>query len=163
MDLRNICFEKNVVIIRIGDLLKTSTQKFHLGEIEFPSYHDKTICPMEVLKCYVDLTKDIRGDLTGLFITITKSYRKTSKDTLSRWVEGILKEAGIDMKIFSPYSTRIVSTSMAKSAHLPTDLILKAGGLRSMNLYVKHYGKPILENKFAEVILQCGNVKILKL
>ena len=34
MDLRNICFEKDVVIIRIGDLLKTSTQ------IKFPSYHD---------------------------------------------------------------------------------------------------------------------------
>ena len=27
MDLRNICFEKDVVIIRISDLLKTSTQK----------------------------------------------------------------------------------------------------------------------------------------
>ena len=27
MDLRNICFEKDVVIIRISDLLKTFTQK----------------------------------------------------------------------------------------------------------------------------------------
>ena len=81
MDLRNICFEKDVLIIRIGDLLKTSTQRFHLGEIKFPSYHDKTIYPMEVLKCSVDLTKDIRGDLTGLFITTTKPYRKDSKDT----------------------------------------------------------------------------------
>ena len=81
MDLRNICFEKDVLIIRIGDLLKTSTQRFHLGEIKFPSYHDKTIYPMEVLKCSVDLTKDIRGDLTGLFITTTMPYCKDSKDT----------------------------------------------------------------------------------
>ena len=57
-DLRNICFENDVVIIRLRDLLKTSTQKFNLGEIKFPSYHDKTICPMEVLKCYIDLTKE---------------------------------------------------------------------------------------------------------
>ena len=50
------------------------------GKIKFPSYHDKTICPMEVLKCYLDLKKDIRGDFTGLFITTTKPYRKASKD-----------------------------------------------------------------------------------
>ena len=126
MDLRNICFEKDVVIIRIGDFLKTSTQKFHLGEIEFPSYHDKTICPMEKLKYYIDLTTDIRGDLTGLFITTTKPYRKVSKHTLSRWVKGMLKGAGINMEIFSPHSTRSASTSMAKSVYLSIDLILKA-------------------------------------
>ena len=79
MDLTNICFEKDVVIFRIGDLLKTSIQKFNLGEIKFPSNHDKTICPMQVLKCFIDLTKDIRGDLTGLFITTTKPYRKSSR------------------------------------------------------------------------------------
>ena len=132
MDLRNICFEKDVVIICIGNLLKTSTQKFHLGEIKFPSYHDKTICPMEVLNCYTDLTKDIRVDLTGLFITTTKPYSKASKDTLSRWVEGMMKGAGIDIKIFSPHSNRSASTSMTKSVHLPIDLILKTEGWRSM-------------------------------
>ena len=100
MDSGNISFEKNAVIIRIVDLLKTSTQKFHLGEIKFLNYHHKTICSMEVLKCYVDLRKDLRGDLTGLFITTAKPYRKISKDTLSRWVKGILKGAGIDMTIF---------------------------------------------------------------
>ena len=42
MDSGNISFEKNAVIIRIVDLLKTSTQKFHLGEIKFLNYHDKT-------------------------------------------------------------------------------------------------------------------------
>ena len=153
-------YRKDVVIICIGVLLETSTQRFHLGEIKFPSYHDKTICPMEVLKCYIDLTKDIRGDLTGLFITTTKPYRKVSKDTLSRWVKGMLKGAGIDMKIFSPHSTRSASTSVAKSVHLPIDLILKAGGCRSMKSYAKHYGKSIEENKFAEAILPSGNVKL---
>ena len=62
---------------------------------------------MEVLKCYIDLTKDIRGDLTGLFITTTKPYRKVSKDTLSRWVKGMLKGAGIDMKIFFPHPLEV--------------------------------------------------------
>ena len=84
MDLRNICFEKDVVIIRIIDLLETSTQKFHLGETKFPSYHDQNICPMEALKCYIDFTKDIRGVLSGLFITTTKPYHKASNDVFSR-------------------------------------------------------------------------------
>ena len=151
------------MIILIGDLLKTSTQKLHLGEIKFPSYHNKTICPMEVLKCYIDLTKDIRGDLTGLFITTTRPYRKASTHTLSRLVKGILKGAGIDMKIFPPHSTGSVSTSMGKSVHLPIGLILKTGGRRSMKSYAKHYDKPIEENKFAGAILLLGNVKTLKL
>ena len=81
MDLRNICFEKDVVVIRIRDLLKTSTQKFHLGEIKFPSYHDKTICPR---KFYMLYRFDKRGDLTGLFFTTTKPYDSASKDKLSR-------------------------------------------------------------------------------
>ena len=118
------------------------------------SNHDKTFCLMEVLKCYIDFTKDMRGDLTGLFITTTKPYRKASKDTLSRLVKGMLKRASVEMKIFSSHSTRSASTIIAKSVHLPIDLILKAGGWRSMKSYAKHYDKPIEENKFAEAILQ---------
>ena len=60
------------MIIHIGDLLKISTKKFHLREIKLPSYHDKTIGPREVLNFYIDLTKNIRGDLAELFITTTK-------------------------------------------------------------------------------------------
>ena len=59
----------------------------------------------------IDLTKNITGDLTGLFITPTNPYRKASKDTLPRWVKGMLQGAGIDMKIFSHHPTRTVSTS----------------------------------------------------
>ena len=54
--LKKYLFENDVVIILVGDLLKSYSQKFHLGEIKFPSYHDKTIYPMEILKCYIDLT-----------------------------------------------------------------------------------------------------------
>ena len=116
---------------------------------------------MEILKCYIDLTKDIRGDLAGLFITTTKSYSKASKDTLLRWVKGMLKGADIDMKIFPPHSTRSASTSMAKSVHLAIDLILKAGGWRSMKSYTKHYDKPIL--KKTNLQKQYYNPEMLKL
>ena len=75
----------------------------------------------------------------------------------------MLKGASIDMKIFSPRSTRNASTSIAKSVHLPIYLTLKVGGWRGMKSYVKHYDKLIEENKFAEAMLHSGNVKTLKL
>ena len=66
----------------------------------------------------------------------------------------MLKGAGIEMKIFYLHSTRSASTSMAKSVHLPIDLILKAGGWWSMKSpYAKHYDKTIKGNKFAEAIV----------
>ena len=111
---------------------------------------------MEVLKCYIDLTEDIRGDFTDLFITTTKPYRKASKDKLSRWVNRMLKGTGLDC-------TRSASTSMAKSVHLLINLILKAGGWRGIKSYAKHHDKPVEENKFEEAILQSGNAKTLKL
>ena len=55
---------------------------------------------MEVLKCYIDLTKDITGDLTGSFITTTKQYHKASKGTLSRWVKGMLKGAEVHQLVW---------------------------------------------------------------
>ena len=36
MDLANFFFEKDIVIICIGDLLNTYFQKFYLSEIKFP-------------------------------------------------------------------------------------------------------------------------------
>ena len=59
MNLRNMWFEKDVVAIGTADSLKTSFQKFHLGEIKLSGYLDKMIFPMEVLKCFIDLTIDI--------------------------------------------------------------------------------------------------------
>ena len=59
MNLRNMWFEKDVVAIGTADSLKTSFQKFHLGEIKLSDYLDKMIFPMEVLKCFIDLTIDI--------------------------------------------------------------------------------------------------------
>ena len=36
MDIRNTTIEENFLIIRIGDKLKTTSIKFHVGEIKFP-------------------------------------------------------------------------------------------------------------------------------
>lgn len=35
MDTKNITFEENYVIIRIGNLIKTANKKHHTGEVKF--------------------------------------------------------------------------------------------------------------------------------
>ena len=41
MDIRNITMEQTCLIIRIGDLLKTSNRKFHNEELKSPKYISK--------------------------------------------------------------------------------------------------------------------------
>ena len=57
------------------------------------------------MKCYIDLTKDIRGDPTGLFITSTKPYRKAS---MSRWIKGMHRQAGNILGIYRPEACNLI-------------------------------------------------------
>ena len=49
-----------------------------------------------------------------------------SKDTFVRWVRQILKDAGINMSIFLPNSTRSTSNSKANT-YVPLKTILETG------------------------------------
>ena len=40
IDVRNLSFEENLLVIRIGDIMKTSSKKFHIDEIKFPRYRE---------------------------------------------------------------------------------------------------------------------------
>ena len=131
MDIRNTTIEENFLIIRIGDQLKTTGIKFHVGEIKFPVYENANVCPVKLFKQYIDVTKSLRGSTTCLFITTSKPYRPASKDTLARWIKSVLHDASIDMTIFTPHSTRSASTSKA-ATKVPIETVLKTGGWRSM-------------------------------
>ena len=86
MDIRNTTIEENFLIIRIGDQLKTTGIKFHVGEIKFPVYENANVCLVKLFKQYIDVTRSLRGSITSLFITTSKPYRPTSKDTFARWI-----------------------------------------------------------------------------
>lgn len=57
INLRNIYFEKDLVIIHICDLS-----------------HDKNNCAIQTLQCHILSPKDMGGVLTGLFFITTKPY-----------------------------------------------------------------------------------------
>ena len=120
MDIWNTTIKENFLIIRIGDQLKTTGIKFHLREIKFPVYEDANVCPVKLFKHYINVTKSLRRSTTFLFITTSKPYRPASKDSLAKWITSVLHDAGIDMTIFTPHSTRSASTSKA-ATKVPTE------------------------------------------
>ena len=128
MDTRNITFEESYVIIRIGNLLKTTNKKQHTGEVQFPYFpSNKYICLVYCLTKYLDAIKPRRDNITSLFIASLKPYRPISKDTVARWIKTTLAAAGIGSKLFAPHSTRSASNSKAK-LHVSIKTILKTGG-----------------------------------
>ena len=98
-----------------------------MGDIKFPVYENPNVCPVKLFKQYIDVTKSLRGSITCLFIATSKPYKPASKDTLVRWIKLALHDAGIDMTIFTPHSTRSASTSKA-ATKVPIKTVLKTEG-----------------------------------
>ena len=69
----NLSFEENFLVIRVGDIMKTSNKKLHIGEIKFPQYqeNDKT-CVLYMYERILKLIVNLRLNITHLFITTTK-------------------------------------------------------------------------------------------
>ena len=126
MGIRCTIIEENFLIIQIGDKLKTTSIKFYVGEIKFPVYENANVCPAKLFKQYINVTKSLRHSITCLFITTSKPYRPRSKDNLASWIKSVLHDAGIDMTIFTPHSTRSASTRKA-ATKIPIETVLKTG------------------------------------
>ena len=56
IDIRKTTIEENFLIIRIGDKLKTTSIKFHVGEIKFLVSENANVCPVKRHKQYIDVT-----------------------------------------------------------------------------------------------------------
>ena len=142
IDIRNTTIEEHFLIIRIGDKLKTTSIKFHVGDIKFPVYENANVCPVELFEQYKHVTKSLRGSTTCMFITKSKPHRTASKDTLARWTKSVLHDPGIDITIFTSHSTRSASTSKA-ATKVPIETVLKTGGWSSVRTFANYYNKQI--------------------
>ena len=75
------------------------------------------------------------------------------RDTIRRWVK-FVQSSGIDVNIFKPHSTRSASTSKAKLSDVPLAAILCKVGWKSESTFAKFYDKKIVEDTFANKVLQ---------
>lgn len=158
--ISNMKFTDSGVEIYIPDIIKTSRR----GSIQ-PMFHLKTftqrkeICPVKTIQSYIDQTSSIRNNTDELILTFKKPYRNASTQTISRWIKLMLKEAGIDVTIFTAHSTRHASTSAANRSGVSIDVIRKAAGWsQNSAVFARHYNRPINQDasEFSSVI--CNTV-----
>lgn len=130
--------------ITIGDLLKTSNPKRHLGELNLSSYSiDADLCVVITMKHYLERTEPLRASVTTLFITSQRPHKSVSRDTIGRWLKTVLQNSGIDVKMFKPHSTRSASASTACALRIPVDTIIRTVGWTKDSVFRKYYNKPV--------------------
>ena len=67
-----------------------------------------------------------------------------------------MKNAGVDITVFGSHSTRSASTAHCKKKGLSMKEINKASGWSSSKTFVKHYNKPIVDERgsFSRTVLE---------
>ena len=139
LDTSNMTLSQGYAKFAIGDALKTTRPGHHLDELHFRAYApDRRLCVHTALKAYLEQTLDNRGKETKLFISLKKPHKAITLDTM--------KDAGINLAIFAPHSTRAASASKAARSKLPLATILRAAGWYRETTFSKYYQKPIQEN-----------------
>ena len=58
---------------------------------------------MKCIQEYITRTKPLRKDETQLLISFVKPHKAVSKDTIGRWTESVLANAGIDTSQFGAH------------------------------------------------------------
>lgn len=148
IDINNISFNNNVAQIYIPDIIKSSKKGNAQPVLYLKNYDSKVeICPVTILRSYIEMTKPIRQNNNRLLITYKKPYHPASPQSISRWIKCILKEAGIDLNIFSAHSTRHASTSAAQRSGVSIEQIQKTAGWSNNSLmFAKHYNRPVVKD-----------------
>ena len=142
----NIKISDKSVVIKIDRLLKQSRPGHHLHDIVIPAFEqDRRICPCDVLGQYLKRTESIRSN-ASLFISWIKPHQSVSLDTISRWIELVLKEAGINLELLTAHSVRGASSSAALGSGAPLDLILRTAGWSNCKTFMKHYHNPVVNH-----------------
>lgn len=145
------------VAFTLGDPLKTSTNRNHTGQLVFKSYPpDRTLCVVRYLAEYLKRTEGLREGTTSLFISYKKPHKAVGRDTISRWTKKTMEEAGINLDIFKPHSTRAASTSTAMSRDVPLETILRTAGWQKETTFTKFYSKTLCTEGTVGETLQDG-------
>ena len=74
--------------------------------------------------------------------------------TVRRWMTDTLKEAGIDIHVYTAHSTRSASTSKASIKGASITEICRAAGWKTAGVFAKHYNRNItVKENFADMVL----------
>ena len=157
IDIRNIFqVSENYLEIKIPDRIKTSGPNKKQPVLRLPFFtQQRSICVATTLKSYTERTKEFRGSIVKLFISFKKPYKAVSTQTLSRWIRSIMSQSGVDINVFSAYSTRHAATSAAKRKGVNVDIIRKtAGWTKDSETFARFYDRQVVaeRDQFAEAV-----------
>ena len=98
--------DENHCIFYIASLLKTTRPGFHQHLLEFRRCTDQYICVITYIKQYLLETKELRHSDGGFFKSFKPPHKAVTSTTIARQAVNVLKEAGVDVSLFSAYSVR---------------------------------------------------------
>ena len=126
-------------------LIKQALPTKHMAPMCFQIYKKElNLCVVTHLTKYLKRTKSYR-DTDKLFLTCTKPYRATSKDTISSWSKSIIKESGISIHSYTSHSSRAAASSYAKTRGALLSTIIQSAGWKSERTLARFYEKQIEE------------------
>ena len=141
------------VIFRVEALLKTSRPGFHMSEVAFDAFGpDSSLSVVDTIESYLSDTADLQGDLPGLFIISRAPFTAASRDTVSRWVRTLLVEAGADVGLFAPGSTRRAAAGKA-AGKLCVDEFLQAVGWSHVSAFASFFRSPVRRPSFGAALM----------
>ncbi|XP_026318671.1 uncharacterized protein LOC113229329 [Hyposmocoma kahamanoa] len=156
--LNNIKVVHQGIQIHIPDIIKTTKRGALQPMLHLKTYNNKIeICPVHIIRSYINITQSIRKDIQNLIITYKKPHKNASCQTISRWTKTTIEEAGIDMTSFTAHSTRHASTSAAKRSGLNIEDIRKtAGWSQNSETFARFYNRPVINDpsSFSTVVCQ---------
>ena len=102
---------------------------------------DESLDPVAGLKCYISRTESFRKNSNNdlLFISSVGQHNPVKSQTISNWIKKVLKDAGIDVEIFSSHSTRGAAASKAVAVGASLDSVLSAGHWASSSTFKQFY------------------------
>ena len=146
MDLSSMEMADNTCRFHITEHIETSKPGASAPIILIKQYpKNAKICPVRTLRDYLSRTNLLRGGASQLFISFQKPYKPVTRQTISRWVNTLMTDAGLDTTRFHPHSTRAASTSKAHKKATPIDVIMSTAGWAKASTFQKFYNKPIIQ------------------
>ena len=127
------------ILLNIPHACKTYKCAFFMNQmITLEKFDDSKVCAVRALKKYLSKTRKLRNSQT-IFITQNPPYKGATSQTLRRWIRDSLTAAGVDMRIFNPYSTHAVAASKEAFTSGPLKAAMDKGQWRSENSFYCHY------------------------
>ena len=148
LDLRFLSQFSSCCSFEIFGTTKTSKGGKKPKPIEFYSFpDDPQLCPVEVIKSYISMTKEWRVGNNGrssLFISHISPHDPIGTSSIARWIKDLLDLSGVDISVFQAHSVRGAASSKALMKGLSVKEILNKGNWSRESTWQKFYNREIV-------------------